>query len=153
MKCTRKEFEDKIFKAFPNAIFYLDFCPDETLFVFDDPGLAAPTLTPNGRHALASHVWSDGEVIKDVTGLFSMYVVTRTYTTPQGGHYTLTLPNANSFNGSIVVKSNSSDPVWISAPDSVTEFAKPKCECGAHSVGSNHHSSWCQLGGHLDVVT
>jgi hypothetical protein len=67
------------------------------------------------RYYKATVVWHNGTVIKDRDGIFS----------------------------SVVIKiPMSSGPSKI---EIMGRKYKHECECGAHAVGSNRHSSWCQI--------
>lgn len=98
------------------------------------------------RERLASHVWKleychssvspplNGVVTKDNGGLFASVNNQPVNSTPTFYYYV---------NGV-------QTPFSPSDLDFFTDTQEPnkvvaKCECGAHTVGSNKHSSWCEI--------
>jgi len=152
MNCTQQEFEDEIRVYYPHKWLSKEHVPgpfgvSETIYILDTAG---ETALPYGTQAsLASHIWKDGVVIKDSTGVFSRQQfnivpgsVPGSFTfnipaVPVGGYY---------YTGGSAKSSNT--------PDTAEKQQNSlKCICGAHSVGSNGHSSWCDLNEVLNVVT
>ena len=147
MNCTAKEFEDKIWAVFPQATLYgaLDdsnaycvyhFLPEESQTLINAWG-------PIEKEVKASHIWRSGCVYKDRTGLFTSVLLVG------GGSC-----GQSSFSANVVL-AGPSQPAYTPPtfrpllpsmlPDYDKQKAVLKCECGAHSVGSNKHSNWCSI--------
>lgn len=137
MNCTREEFEKRVSAAYPNYYFRHRQEPIGYRIYAGPTQFQSTNLF--GLEKEAHYIWYDGAVEKDRTGLFipTMHISTGTYT------YNLTPVNAISVNGSFVwpnynmLPSDHDVPIIMSIPHI------QKCECGAHKVSSNNHSSWC----------
>jgi len=85
-------------------------------------------------------VWHNGQVTKDCTGLFiplpnpatPVYLNANGSISSSPGNHGVTYPSTS---------------YGISFPPNCVETlpVKSTCECGAHKVGSNQHSGWCQM--------
>jgi hypothetical protein len=124
--CTEAEFTNKIKSIHPKKDFYSYFDSGGKICICVSDDARQHTLNDLDRERLASHVWKDGLVTKDVDGIFAP----------------VTLSGAN-----YQYHSSPQYPTYAPTYDYVekAEPEKAKCECGAHKVGSNSHSSWCAL--------
>ncbi len=145
MNCTEKEFEIIVWSKYPHKHMSreLSGLGENTVFALDT--IAECKLDFGGKARLASHVWQDGAVIIDSDNLFSQtsHTIVNTTTSP----ITFTMPNVN-FGGhmftlpagyTVIDNIGNWNPIFLDPPP------PPKCECGAHKVGSNMHSSWCGI--------
>ena len=170
MKCTDLEFQKIVHAKYPAK--YMHYCSlynpatshfgEVHLLALDTMG--EMQLDFKQKLKLASHAWVirdvDGEVIKDSDGLFNTNIFT------SSGPITLSLPAASTLpGGTITVKLNNPInylPVTVKVsadgkgwelidPEKEERKASLKCCCGAHSVGSDRHSSWCDIGDQLST--
>jgi hypothetical protein len=145
MNCTEKEFVDKVCASKPIRGIYS--CNDHNgRFVFSYElgyrGFANYSL--QDQINASDFVWfngsamkdTTGSVIKDTDGLFAF----SQYSLAPSGPVILTTPLTPS--DVFTVKTVYGD---ISVRSSGSGKSPAKCECGAHSVGSNRHSSYCPL--------
>jgi hypothetical protein len=111
---------------------------DQLIFAMDTHGECQLPLAD--KHKLASHILNEtnGFVIKDSDGLFSSSSTTanQVLIPPVHGNGGISSPNSWSF----IMD-------WDLVGDDPVTPKSSKCECGAHSVGSNRHSGWCQVKG------
>jgi hypothetical protein len=141
MKIDKQTFENRWFAAFPNSYAYVASYHMGTTTIRLSHSSIPYNLPNHEQDALSVCIWKDGEVIKDQTGIFIQQGFTPV------GPTTITAPVG--FQGK----------VFLSGPGGLGKFEiteiicdgqnwhtvnKKKCECGAHSVGSNRHSSWCE---------
>lgn len=145
MNCTDKEFESKIFGVYPHKFMSLDVAPafcgfSNTLFALDTNGECQ--LPFASRMKLATHVWQDGAVVKDVNGLFGGGPIGVASITLPGGKPQVSAGPAFIYVNGVPVDFTefSYDPMTLS-----NEKLSLKCICGSHSTGSNRHSSWCDI--------
>ncbi len=137
---TEREFTTQVWAKYPNNIMFSDHnaaSGSHTVMAFDpnDSNQANPNVGFLTRWCYATHIWQDGKVVKDNDGLFSS-------PTTIAAPITLTIPNiipANGWTFSI----NGIPMNDYFKTESPKEELVSKCECGAHSVGSSQHSSWC----------
>lgn len=133
MNCTRDEFEKKVWTQHPHKFSIVEEAYGLIITVFMLDTMGEAQLSYADKHRIASHIWADGYVVKDTNGLFiqppilnhiNANIPTTTFNIPSHGGY------------------NKSD---IYIPDAYSSDAQKslKCECGAHSVGSDKHYSWC----------
>jgi hypothetical protein len=137
MKCTRQEFEAKVRNKHPARWINIDVCHlgKETSFILDTAGECQYSFSEKQR--LASYIWYDGAVIKDSDGLFSPPAPL-----PGGSYFTTYVPTVTISSST----PNGGTYTRVDGPVTVTFGGTPvKCECGANSVGSNSHSSWCGI--------
>jgi len=104
---------------------------EELVFAMDTHGECQLPLYD--KHKLASHILnvSSGMVIKDSDALFF-----------QSGQYMIPPPIRPTLSTSGVTD-------WSMMCDDRPVTKIDKCECGAHSVGSNRHSSYCAIKGDI----
>ncbi len=148
MNCTEKEFETIVWSKYPHKHMYEDTstCPGHiTIFALDTLGEYNKNYID--KYKIASHIWVDGAVAKDSDNLFTQTSHTIvntttspiTFTMPSGvPNHMFTLPAGYT----VIDNIGNWNPIFLDPPP------PPKCECGAHKVGSNMHSSWCGLGDH-----
>lgn len=153
MKCDRKFFITTVRTKHPAKHVDSVILPDgsSTTFMLDTAGEA--NYTYNWKLANASHIWKDGVVIMDSDHLFTA-VPTPSYATGSG-IYTVPPGQTVVYNISPSATYNSTGGFNIAWPDLEvspddeykTKATNPtkKCECGAHSVGSNEHRDYCEL--------
>lgn len=141
--CSQSEFETKVAAKHPNIILYITLLNPQmplTIYAYKkDPYSQYNSWDHLQRSFAADYVWQDGTVLIDTDGLFSVAV---------------NVPGLTSFtigNGTITTISDWADAMIYTemfgggGAGSGTPKKLPTCECGAHSTGSNKHSSWCQL--------
>ena len=135
MNCTRQEFENQVRAKYPHKWDNADVNPVNgyfTVFMLDTNAECQSSF--NLKNTLASHIWEAGCVIKDTDNLFS---------TKSGVTMTTTGPTQMWINGTAI---NPIDWNFVNLHISVDSPTKTlKCECGAHTIGSNQHSSWCEI--------
>jgi hypothetical protein len=147
MNCTEQEFERIVHNTHPHKWMNRDMSQGfPVLFALDTA--VECQLSYVEKYKIADYVWDQGYVIKDTTNLFSplstipTYAFSFPYNPP---------PNPSSLSGIPFIPMVFDLSSKIGADTSNFEvgqhvFLKPlKCECGAHSVGSNRHSSWCEI--------
>ena len=161
MKCTDLEFQKTVHAKYPAK--YTHYCYSNAPFTYGVLHLLAldtigeMSLDFSQKLKLASHAWIaravgnvDGEVIKDTNGLFNTNLPT------SSGPITLNLPSAPNPGSTFTVRLNNPInylPVTIQVNSDGNGWeilndpqkASLKCCCGAHSVGSDRHSSWCDV--------
>jgi len=139
MKVTRQEFESKIFNSSnPSQIKWVchetePMTGDEILFVVNNASDCAKDYS--GKMAAATHIWFRDSVTYDSDGTFLVSPVsgvTPTYTSSgMSINFDLSKMFIDGFYGL----------------GGAIETKIPKCECGAHAVGSSQHSTWCNMKG------
>lgn len=148
MNCTEQEFIDKISANAVSASIikyfsqYNDPTGHKTIWVLST--VTETQLSHGAKDSLASHIWFDGVVIKDTTGLF-----TAPYRSPINASLQAINAHGNSAHNYSRVTVNS----WYVGVDhglesktAISLSSKPlKCGCGAHSVNSNQHQDYCDL--------
>lgn len=102
-------------------------------FALDTAGETQLDLYGKWKHA--SHIWFEksGNITYDSDGIFNPPVNSLNNIAPSNNPF-LSLNRSyveEALAGVIILKPN--------------PWSKPKCCCGAHSVGSNRHSSWCDI--------
>jgi hypothetical protein len=141
MSITRDEFEKTIKSKHPQKHLYLkvDTSPIYGM-TLDNIGDLQKSLTEKLNSAY--HVWISnpgtpniGVVVKDRDGIF-----TAAPTKINNNTALLTNTYTYAFNGIPITILNSSDP-----SRGEVAHTSPKCECGAHKIGSSMHSNWCQI--------
>lgn len=142
MNCTRDEFITKVHAKHPHKhisddVFTTSIGGDiHTVYMLDTYGECKSDIPTKDK--LASHIWRDGTVMKDIDGLFSSTITVITNTQPlsitPGNIYRLTYVGHNG---------NHVDLFGNAINKTASKVAK--CECGSHAVGSNKHSSWCAI--------
>lgn len=156
--CTVDEFERRIDNSFQNVTFwtFLDSNFERCVYEYEvNPDYASISgWTPQERYDKARHVWCNNKVIKDNSG-FLIIGGTYRYKATWGGvpagsggtGGTATPPNIVSAGPGGITKGHTTfypiPPSYFGGIDK--EKKVEKCECGAHSVGSNKHSSWCGI--------
>ena len=150
MKISRDDFEKKLASSFPNGYMYVtaESLGYKVRFSHD---MLDPSLSEFQLDAKSICIWYDDEVTKDDTGLFIPL-----YTT-NNGTYTLTLPSAHQGYSYTIYRGGGPTyiPIMIGggggggggSGTNPTPKSTLKCICGSHSVGSNKHSSWCEIKG------
>lgn len=144
MNCTRNEFISKVHSKWPHKhigddVFVTSIGTDiHTVYMLDTLGECQKSASDKTK--LASHIWRDGVVTKDVDGLFSSAV---TAVNSTHGPITATLPKSQFPNYKVFYTYDLEGPILpisVGGPSKVL-----KCECGSSSVGSNKHSSYCPI--------
>lgn len=160
MNCTSKEFEKKLLIGTPHVVLYHSSPTSGRYIIYaydTDPGQSHNSWNEQDRYAYSRYVWEGdsiiygtlapgmGSVVKDTDGLFSSFAK---QILSQGNGTVSTSPGMTTNfytgvgGGGYSVGSGGSGESYKSPS---TETKSPKCECGAHSLGSNSHSDWCQL--------
>jgi hypothetical protein len=148
MKISKDDFEKKLVSSFPNGYTYTTAEPHgyRVRFSHDMLDFSQSEFQLNSKSIL---IWYDGEVIKDETGLFIPFTTGNgTYTLPpahQGYSYQIYRGVGGSIYGTPIGGGGGGSGT---SPD--TEYKQKriaKCICGSHSVGSNRHSTWCEIKG------
>ena len=154
---TSKEFIDKVRAKYPHKweSHYIDWLAYEVIVFLDT--LGETKLPSIDQLRKASHAWcsrNGGELMKDSDGLFGTQHFTPTgvfnITIPSPNQYYYTIgggSSGGSVNGPGSVNAGLPGGSYID-PEPYQEKAKQpifKCCCGAHSVGSNKHSNWCDI--------
>ena len=146
MSVTEQQFLDTVKAAYPHKWSNKDYDPvtgDVVVFALDTRGECQQDHL--SKLMLATHVWSNNNVVKDTNGLFASSPIT------------ITLPTAPPM-PYFTIHNIGSPPPLYAAIDFGMEMKeeklekKAKCECGAHKVGSNKHSDWCDLKENFNVV-
>jgi hypothetical protein len=144
MNCTEQEFQTKIWTVDPNYCISSD--TQDPGYRFGHPAstkndfLSGPLLSFSQKISKSVYVWHNGKVIKDCTGLFiplpnpatPVYLNVSGQISSTPGNHRISFPGTQQ------------DASWPNITVNITPY-KSTCECGAHKVGSNQHSGWCQM--------
>jgi hypothetical protein len=134
MNCTEDEFRDKVRAFSPNKkIWGITEANGRFVLAHDCDYNVFHSYDLKAQCSASDFVWYAGSVIKDRYRLFA---------SPSGqlfiasGSYAYTLPVSGKYHFSVGVGGGGG---------AGSGKSPAKCECGAHSVGSNRHSSYCPL--------
>ena len=149
MNFSEQYFQDTIKANHPAKWLNVEYSPTnglKTIFVLDTN--AECRLDFGHRFRLASHVWEHGKVIKDRDGIF--FPVCGPNKTPanynyQVGHSANALGSGGS--GGVGGEAYAYVVDWYFPAAGNGQTKLNKCTCGTHAVGSNSHSSWCDIKG------
>ena len=149
MNCTREHFEKEVWKTYPSKIMSAN-TGLHSLTIYAVDTINQSTLSDIEKDKAASHVWfgfssgTNGTIIKDTTGLFiPLNPITTINVYPPSG-LSMSLPSGFTFAGLNAGSFIPADFGYGSLGEEIV-IEPTKCECGAHKVGSNQHSSWCQM--------
>jgi hypothetical protein len=145
MVCTKEEFKNTVWARFPTRwINEIKSSGRQILFVLDTSGgWQHDKIT---KYRLASHIWENGRVVKDTTGLFTGVSTTSTSSAGQSS-----APNTFVFN---IPHTSILDAAALEHSDSISRAVKwdkgleirPKvCQCGKEKHGFAKHSDWCDI--------
>jgi hypothetical protein len=154
MRMTISEFETTVKAKHPNKIF--DFMIDistSARYMFALDHLHEANHTFGYKILVSSHIYDfdTSTVIKDSDGIFLNLVLTATTVNATGTSVTSFIqptPNFSLGNNQANYISNVTgvEKGILTALEYLESGQKSKtCECGATSVKSNKHSSWCQM--------
>lgn len=162
-----KDFQDKCFAYNPKFTLYYERIGTQEYVYFHDDTLKNMFNSQRNslyidkfREALA--VWCDGLLLKDRYGIFTQTSsAIPVNSVSSNSPVVYTLPSNNSYPGYYTVggggSGGSSSPnggngCQFSHPidygfetEKKLAISAPQCECGAHKVNSNSHSSWCPI--------
>jgi hypothetical protein len=137
MNCTKEEFENTVFAKYPAKWMNVEINPlrasEIVVFALDTNGECQTDYANKLR--LADYIWHAGKVIKDRTGLFSPIAAN----TASLSTYT--------YNFQVVMPIDFGDIKWEFPVAGNGQTKTNKCTCGTHAVGSDSHSSWCDIKG------
>jgi hypothetical protein len=155
MNCTEDEFRDKVRAFSPNKkIWGITEANGRFVLAHDCDYNVFHSYDLKAQCSASDFVWYAGSVIKDTDGLFAS--PPGQFFTPSGS-YTITLPISGKYHFSVVGRGSGgaggsgsgkydfSVVVGGGGGGAGSGKSPAKCECGAHSVGSNRHSSYCPL--------
>lgn len=137
---TRQDFEDTIRRHYPAKWINTDVDPvtaDVYVFALDTQAECRGSFSL--KLALADYIYnaSSDTVTKDQAGIFT--------TIQMNTNGVLTLPTGFKYSYQIIGGGGSGGSGHIDGWKEIPNKRTPKCECGAVSVGSNRHSSWCEM--------
>lgn len=143
MNCTEKEFQDKIWAVDPNYWIASWSTIPGYKFSYSDSAkdLFNAATDLKSYEAASTYVWHNGKVIKDTVGTFIPLVNTAppiAFTIPVHGGYSYHITGGSH-------GSQGTEYFYRNGELVTADVSSPKCECGAHKVGSNQHSSWCEM--------
>lgn len=168
MNIAREEFEKKVWAKHPTRYCFWAYVKPyikPIVGYMTDINASYHTMTHAQLLKISTHVWEEdgtapgyGKVIKDEDGTFSS-AVTRQLVTSSGPitiklpsvgpyHYTIVNAGGGGSGGSGGSGGNGGQftpEILVYFGNTESDNSVAKCECGAHSVGSNRHSNWCDL--------
>jgi len=147
MNCTRNEFINKVHSKWPHKhisddVLITGISSDiHTVYMLDTLGECQLDIAT--KFAIASHIWRDDAVLRDIDGLFSQSASTSInpkFVNVPMPHYPFKITYVDIFGNPVDVAGN---PINKTSDSIIVKSLK--CECGSSSVGSNKHSSYCPV--------
>ena len=137
MNCSAREFETRIWAKYPHKVLHTDVGPDCSVYIFAFDHVSFASLDHAKKNFHADYVWNAGAVVKDTTGLF----ISNQSTGNTVMNYTVTVP--------VLQNAVPASPYFTNQMFDMEDAGifplKSKCTCGCASIGSNNHSSWCDI--------
>lgn len=148
MKRTRLEFEKIALQSLPNSMVSLDSIGpkgEPSICILKSPADYSSDYGTKCNNA--THIWYDGDVIKDTDGLFGVNPVSFSVSGSTSPGQAFQVTN-NGFQCIILPSTTYPKDFYFVINDGSSIRTYPnrsKCECGSHAIGSNKHSSWCSI--------
>lgn len=158
MKCTREEFEKKVWSKYPDCWLFVENYSIGPVYASHHS--LTSSMSQGKKCSESFAIWEQDEVVKDRDGLFIQKATPAgqsgqnavgesdgsiTWTYPPGS---LSAPIKIYVNGQEIELDGSehSISVYEKSPEmTVTEPKAPICECGKEKHGFASHAQWCDI--------